>query len=221
VSESDLVIDPADGWSRLHQGIDPRGNRMLWCWLQLMWWLAGPLARLRVRPLVVTVTGAALALAAAVLGSGWVALILILGSVVGDGLDGAVALLGGRASKFGARADKVADRIADVAFVVVLWRCGAWWPLTVVAGLGMVGVEAYREIAGGRLRAMITVAERPSRVVCAVLACGCAGFSAATWPATVCAGVLLGLSAVGLAQLRAAGRASSASRADADGGTAR
>jgi len=200
--------DPAAGWSELHHGLDPRANRLLWSWLRTVWRLARPLAQLRVPPLAITALGAALALGAAITGSAWLALILVAAAVLCDGLDGAVAVLRGVASPRGATADKAADRIADVSFVVVIWRCGAPGWLALVAGIAMLAVEASREIRGGRLRSTITVAERPSRAVCVALACICSTVSTATWPAAVCASVLLGLSVMALAQLAAVGRAS-------------
>jgi len=207
--------EAAAAWSRLHHGLDPHGNRLLWCWLRAMWWLATPLTRLRVPPLVITALGAALAVvAASISGLAWLALILVVASVVCDGLDGAVAALGNTASSLGAVADKLADRIADVAFVVVIWRCGAPGWLAVLTAAGVLSVEAVREAVRGPV--VITVGERPSRVVCTVLACASAQVSAAQasaaqasaeWPATVCACVLLGLSVIACGQLVAAGRA--------------
>jgi phosphatidylglycerophosphate synthase len=197
------VSEPAARWSGLHHGLDPAGLPFVRGWLRVMWGLAAPLVRLRVPPTAVTVAGAAAALVAvAVAGAApWVALGLVLVSVVFDGLDGAVAVLADRATAGGRIADAVADRIADCAFAAVIWRCGAPVGLALVAAFASLSLEALRRRVGGRLRSMITVGERPSRTICAVLAGGCAGLSAATWPATVCAAVWIGLAAVGLAQL--------------------
>jgi CDP-diacylglycerol--glycerol-3-phosphate 3-phosphatidyltransferase len=204
------VDDLATGWTRLHHGIDPHRPRLLWWWLRGIWRMAQPLADIRVHPLALTCAGLVLAVDAPffVRRLPWVALVFILLSVLADGLDGAVAIMRDRASRFGAVADKVADRIADVAFVVVIWRCGAPAVLTLITGAAVVLVEVVREVRGGRLLAALTVAERPSRATCAVLACLCLAVSPASWPATVCAAVLLSLSLIGLGQLAIAGRAS-------------
>jgi CDP-diacylglycerol--glycerol-3-phosphate 3-phosphatidyltransferase len=195
------VPEPAAGWSALHYGIDPAAVPLLRAWLRVMWWLARPLVR--VPPLVLTVAGVLLALDAVLLAARWpwVALALVLLSAVCDGLDGAVAMLSGRASRFGSVADKIADRIADCAFAAVLWRCGAPWWLALAAGAFSLAHEGIRVFAGGARPARITVAERPTRVICTVLACGSAGVSAAAWPPTVCAAVWTGLALLGLAQL--------------------
>lgn len=195
--------EPAAAWSALHHDLDPSGVPLLRHWLRLMWRLAGPLARLRVRPIVVTLAGVVLAVDAALLAARlpWVALALVLLSVVCDGLDGAVAVLSSSASAFGSAADKAADRLADCAFAVVLWRCGAPWWLAVAAGALSLVHEGVRVVLGGARLARITVAERPTRVICAVLACGCAGVSTAAWPPTVCAAAWVALALVGLGQL--------------------
>lgn len=197
------MISPAAGWSALHHGLDPSGNRLLRFWLRFVWLLARPLARARIPPLVLTLAGLVLAVDAALFAARlpWVALGLVLLSVVCDGLDGAVAVLTSSASAFGSVADKVADRVSDCAFAAVLWRCGAPWWLALAAGALSLVHEGVRAVVGGARLSRLTVAERPTRTVCAVLACGSAGVTSATWPATVCAGVWVGLAVVGLGQV--------------------
>ncbi len=189
------------GWSQLHYGIDPSRVPLLRGWLRFVWSVARPLWF--VPPIVFTALGALFAIDALLLASTqpWAALALVLLSTMCDALDGAVALIAHKASGSGAIADKVADRIADTAFAFVLWRCGAPWELAVIAAGMSLLHEGFREVRGGVLRTRITVAERPTRVVCTALACVCAAVSTATWPPTVCASVWIALAAVGLAQL--------------------
>ncbi|TAM89466.1 MAG: CDP-alcohol phosphatidyltransferase family protein [Jatrophihabitans sp.] len=202
-------------WSRLHGGIDPRRLPLLDLWLRGMWVLARPLAALRVAPLTLTALGAALALAALALAGVLpaAALALVLLASVCDGLDGAVAVLAGRASRLGSGADKLADRVADCAFALVIWRCGAPLWLAVAAGSLSLLHEVGRSVLAGPRRFRLTVAERPTRVVCTVLACLCAAVSAAHWPATVCAAVWTALALAGLAQLAPAGPSTARGRA--------
>jgi CDP-diacylglycerol--glycerol-3-phosphate 3-phosphatidyltransferase len=190
-------------WSQLHHGIDPAGVPVLPAWLALLWRLAQPLARWGVAPTAVTVTGVLLALGAGVAAGPMPLLgaLLVLAAVVCDGLDGAIAVVAERATPAGARADAVADRIADIAFAVVLWRCGAPWPFALAAGALAVAVDTTRRIR--RVPARITVAERPSWAVCAVLACVSAAVSDAGWPQLTCAAVWVVLGVVGLAQIAA------------------
>jgi phosphatidylglycerophosphate synthase len=205
VPASEQVRVPAQGWAALHHGLDPGDVRLLPGWLRLMWAVGRPLARLRVPPTALTALGVVLAVDALLFARRrpWAALALVLAAVLCDGLDGAVAVLSDRASAAGAVADKLADRICDCAFAGVLWQCGApWWLALAAAALSLVH-EGVRELLGGRRRTRITVAERPTRTVCALLACLCAGVSAASWPPTVCAAVWVAAAVVGLAQLRA------------------
>ena len=187
-------------WSRLHHGLRP--SPLMRRWLRLMWTLARPLATVRVPPTAITVVGAGLGVGAPVLAGRLplVALALVLGAALSDGLDGAVAVVGGRASRSGAVADAVADRIADAAFALTLWRCGApLWLALLAAGLSLV--QELGRVIWSRLRVVITVAERPTRVICAGLACACAAVSDATWPPTVCAAVWVAATAVALGQM--------------------
>ena len=195
----------AAGWSRLHHGIDPASVPFLPGYLRVVGALARPLRW--VPPLVLTALGALFAVDALLLAAAdpWFAFALVLVSTACDALDGAVAVLADRATRSGAVADKLADRIADTAFALVIWRCGAPWWLAAAAGalsLAHEGVrEGAREVRGHGLRARVTVAERPTRVICTALACVAAGVSAARWPATVCAAVWVVLAVVGLGQL--------------------
>jgi phosphatidylglycerophosphate synthase len=193
--------DLAAGWSALHHGLDPGQVPLLRPWLGLVWRVARPLRW--VPPIMLTALGAVFALGALLLAASqpWVALGLVIVATACDALDGAVALLSGRATRSGAMADKVADRIADSAFALVIWQCGApLWSAVVAAVLSLLH-EAVREVRGGPLRVRITVAERPTRVICAALACVCSAVSSLAWPPTVCVAVWIGLAAIGLVQL--------------------
>jgi CDP-diacylglycerol--glycerol-3-phosphate 3-phosphatidyltransferase len=153
--------------------------------------------------MAVTVLGGVLALDALLLAADqpFVALLLVLSAAWCDALDGAIAVVADRASARGAIADKVADRVADTAFALTIWRCGAPLWLAILAAVISLTHEAIRELLGGTRRSRLTVAERPSRVICTVLATGAAGLSSATWPATVCAGVWSGLGVIGVVQV--------------------
>jgi CDP-diacylglycerol--glycerol-3-phosphate 3-phosphatidyltransferase len=192
---SNQRADLVERWSRLHQGLVP--SPLVRAWLRPMWTLARPLAALRVPPTAVTVAGVGLAVAALLLAERrpLAALACVLAAAVADGLDGAIAVVAGRASRFGAVADAVADRIADTAFAFTIWRCGApWWLAAAAAALSLV-------LELGRPPRVLTVAERPTRVICTALACVSAAVSDATWPPTVCAGVWVGATAIAIGQI--------------------
>ena len=138
--------------------------------------------RLPVAPWVLTLLGVVLAAASVV---GW-AVPLVLASVACDALDGAVAVLKGRTSAWGARLDTAADRVCDVLFVVALGT--GWW--AVVPALGVLAFEGLRPRP-----VTLTAAERPQRVLAVLL-----GLLTVGWLGW---GALVALLVVGAWQLRA------------------
>lgn len=193
------LTTPAQRWSALHHGIDPERVPLLSSWLRLMWWFARPL-RL-VPPMVITAVGVLLAFDAVLLAGSLpaVAAVAVVLAALCDALDGAVAVVADRATAAGRVADAVADRLSDVAFAAVLWRCGAPWGLAVACGVVALAVDVVRRLR--RVPARITVAERPTWTVCAVLAAGSAAVTSVTWPVNVCATVWLATGAIALGQL--------------------
>jgi len=192
---SDQRDDLIEAWSALHRGLRP--SPLVRRWLTLMWTLARPLAEARVPPAAITAAGVLLAVDAPLLAARLplVALVLVLAAALCDGLDGAVALLQARTTRAGAVADTIADRIADTAFALVIWQAGAPLWLALVAAALSVGLELARR------RPLITVAERPTRVICTALACVSAAISDAAWPPTVCAAVWVAATLVAFVQI--------------------
>ena len=201
-------------WSALHGGVAPRG--MVGGWLSVVYRMARPLASTGVPPDAVTLTGLVvclLVLPAAAAGGGWLLLgvVAVVAGAALDGLDGAVALLTGRVSRWGFLLDSVCDRVADAAFVAALWFTGTPGWLC-AAGGALAWLHEYvraRAAAGGVGDiAVVTVGERPTRViVTAMFLLGAALYPAAAdrWAtAGATAWVLTG--AVGLAQLLVAVR---------------
>lgn len=191
----------ASRWSQLHHDIDPHRVPLLFGWLRLMWAGGRVLDRARVPPTAVTVTGVCAAVGALAVARdhplaacGGVAVAALC-----DGLDGATAVVGGRASRSGAIADAIADRVCDGTFALVLWRRGApGWSAGTAAALAW-GVDALRRRR--RIPARITVAERPTFTICAALACAAAPDVAGTGPARAGAAVWIGAGAAGIVQL--------------------
>jgi archaetidylinositol phosphate synthase len=193
------MTSPARRWSALHHGIDPARVPLLSPWLRLMWWLARRLRR--VPPTAVTVLGMLLAAVAVPVAGPWpeAAGGVVLVAVLCDGLDGAVAVVADRASVSGAVADAVADRMSDLAFAAVLWRCGVPWPVAALCGVVAVGVDLVRRVR--RVPARITVGERPTWTICTLLACGSAAVTSAQWPVLACAAVWLAAGVAALLQV--------------------
>lgn len=197
-------------WARSHGDADPDGP-FVRGYLTVVHTLARPLAAARVSP--DALTGAALAagvaaLAPAAAGGRWPLLssLLIVASGALDGLDGAVAVLTGRSTRWGAVLDALADRVVDAAWCAALWLLGAPASLAVAAA-ALAWLHEYaraRASAAGMTDVgAITVAERPTRVVVAAaftLGCGLFPGAAPQW-ATAGAAVAAGIGVAGLAQL--------------------
>ena len=197
-----------DGWQRLHGGYDPRANVLVRGWLTGSYAVARPVADAGVPPDVVTVVGvfvAGLALWPAAAGGWWLliaAAVVVLAALL-DNIDGAVAVLTGRATAWGAVLDAVADRVGDLVFVGALLLAGAP-PVVCVVGAGLMLLQEYlraRATAAGMAEVgVITVWERPTRVVVTAAFLASAAFLGDPWP-TLGAAAWVGLGAVGLVQL--------------------
>lgn len=205
-------------WQALHGGIDPSGSRWLRGWLTLIHHLARPLARRHVRPDLLTTLTLVPTLAvvgAAAAGGRWplAGAVLIVLSGVGDSLDGAVAVMTDRTTALGYVLDSVVDRVNDVLYVVALSLLGAPVELAAVAGVAILLLEYLRARAanaGGGEVGVVTVAERPTRVLVpgfALLAAGAVPGHAGV-AATAGAAVLGLLVLIGFCQLAAAVRTS-------------
>ena len=201
-------------WETLHDGADARASRLVRGWLSVVYRLARPVAVAGVQPDVVTAWTLWLALAVVALaraGGGWAvaAGVVLVISGLGDALDGAVAALTGRATAWGYVLDSVVDRLTEVLYLVAAWIAGAPAGIAIASGVAFWLLEYLRARAGNAgvdHVAVITVGERPQRIICCAVAVGLAGSmpARATLLGGLSLGVLLALSVAGLAQLGAA-----------------
>lgn len=178
-------------WSDLHGGADAT-PWMVRGWLGLAHSVAAPLARRGASPNAVTALALLLAVAVAVpaaAGGRWVLLAstLVLVSAFADNLDGAVAVLTGRTTRWGAVLDAAADRLADTAYVLALYLVGANGPLAVLAG-ALPALQEYvrarAQAAGMHQVGVVTVFERPTRAIgtaAFLLGAGLYPAEASTW----------------------------------------
>ena len=163
-----------DRWQVLHGGYDPRtGSAWLRGWLTMVYAIARPLARRGVQPDVVTISSIWLAGLVLVLsqvgGRWWIAAgWVMVASGLFDTLDGCVAVLEERTTKWGYVLDSVVDRVNDCIYLlaVVAVGCPVW--LAVACGFAFFLMEYLRARAGnagGDEVGRITMAERPTRVI--------------------------------------------------------
>ena len=194
-------------WSRLHHFDARRANVFVRGWLAVVLAVSRPLARRGVAPDLVTLGSLVVAAGVPALAApgGWwlvAAAALVLMSAVLDGVDGAVAVLTERESRWGYVLDSVVDRVSEALFLLALWAGGADGRLVVAAGVLVYLLEYTRAragSAGGDGVGRITVAERPQRVI--VLVFGLLAGPFGSGLLSVAAGVLAALTVVGLVQL--------------------
>jgi CDP-diacylglycerol--glycerol-3-phosphate 3-phosphatidyltransferase len=197
-----------DRWADTHGGYDPRSNVLVRGWLTVAYAVARPLAAARVPPDLVTFAGLVVTGVAALLamGEGWVllcaAVVVVLAGLL-DNVDGAVAVLRDRVTSWGAFLDSVTDRVGDLVMVLALGFAGAPWQVCVTGGVLMFLLEYARGRAavGGMTEVgVVTVWERPTRVIVTATFLAAAALLGDPWPA-LGAWAWVGLGVVGLVQL--------------------
>jgi phosphatidylglycerophosphate synthase len=206
--------DYVAAWSRLHGGFDPRAaSAVVRGWVRTAYRLGSWLTARRVGPTAVTLAGVALCLAvplAALAGRPGVlaGALLVLLAALADTLDGAVAVLSGRATRLGYVLDSVADRVGEAAWLTAFWLAGAPGWLSVAAGAASWLHEYARAratAAGMSEIGTVTVGERPTRVSIAIGALLLAGvFGHVSVVLTVGAAAWLTLAVAGWGQLAVA-----------------
>jgi archaetidylinositol phosphate synthase len=178
-----------DRWQRLHGDYDPRGSVWVRGWLRFSAVPARPLARLGVQPDVLTLWSAwltALVLVPARAGGGWPALAgaLVVVSGMADNVDGAVAAMTDRATRFGYVLDSIVDRVNDLLYLAGVVLAGGDARLAVACGAVFLFHDYTRARsgnAGGGEIAAITVAERPQRVIVLALTLVAVGVAGERW----------------------------------------
>ncbi|WFE29477.1 CDP-alcohol phosphatidyltransferase family protein [Solwaraspora sp. WMMD791] len=196
--------DYAVTWARLHGGFDPRtATPVVRYWLRAAHAVADLLGRAGVGPNAVTVAGLVLCAATPVAASrgGYgllVAAALVLLAAVADTVDGALAVVTGRATRLGYVYDSLADRAGEAFWLLAFWLAGAPGPLVVAAGaLSWLHeyLRARAAAAGMREIGAVTMGERPTRVSAALVGLLLAGAAAMIAP-DLAAGVLTVVTAV-------------------------
>jgi len=199
------------GWSARHGGFDPHESRWVLGWLSLTYRVARPLAVWRVPPGGLTAAGLLLGGAVAGLalaGGRWplaAAAVVVLCGLT-DSLDGAVATLRGLASPWGTVLDSAVDRCTELFYLIALWVLGAPGALCAAAGALTLLHESSRAsaaAAGMSGIGVITVWERPSRLIVVTLTLVAAGAAPALSDAaaTTGAAVATALAIAGWTQL--------------------
>jgi CDP-diacylglycerol--glycerol-3-phosphate 3-phosphatidyltransferase len=210
-------------WSSLHGGVDPRkSSAYIGGWLRIAYGTGRVLAGTGISPAGVTALGLVFGLAVPFVvlpGGVWLfaAAALVFLSALADSADGAVAIISGHTSRIGAFYDAMADRVTEAAWLVALWLLGVPGVLVAFCA-GLVYLHEYARaraaLSGMPGVGVVTVAERPTRVLMVIVALVLGG---ALWPInerltpgliTVVVGVWAGLGLLGLTRLLGAIRLS-------------
>jgi phosphatidylglycerophosphate synthase len=155
-----------DRWSALHGGAAIKGA--VAGWLTFSYQVARVCTALKFTPNFLTLLGLATAVAMAFSEHAVIALVLLTVSLFFDGIDGSVAIMQERESKWGAVLDSIADRISEAFWLYFGWTVGipAW------AALLMWSIASTQEYARARLASLghseigvVTATERPVRAI--------------------------------------------------------
>lgn len=164
-------------WSQLHGNATP--SRIVSGWLAVAEFLAQPFVLLRVSPNVVSFLGLLLAAASWLLSPHWIAAVLVVVSLIFDGLDGAVAVIRQKVSIQGGILDSTLDRMGEAFWAAALFVAGADARVVLVAWLlGLI--QEYARARGLSLMPSATisaaVAERPVRALLSAAGIAMANF---------------------------------------------
>jgi CDP-diacylglycerol--glycerol-3-phosphate 3-phosphatidyltransferase len=151
-------------WSNLHGGAKIEG--IVKTWLQISYASAKFLSKLRVTPNLLTFAGLFFAIALWQFANNWAAALFLVLSLFFDGIDGSLAILQKKTSKFGAFTDSFVDRISEFFWALALYKLGAPAALVFVALLATYVQEYIRARSGGLGHnevGIVTICERPVR----------------------------------------------------------
>ena len=153
-------------WSNLHGGAEVAG--VVAGWLTFSYQVARVCTALRITPNVLTALGLISAITMALSTYAAIALLLLATSLFFDGIDGSVAIVQGRDSKWGSLLDSLADRISEALWLYMGWRIGI--PAWVV--ISMWTIASTQEYARARMASLghhevgvVTITERPVRAI--------------------------------------------------------
>jgi CDP-diacylglycerol--glycerol-3-phosphate 3-phosphatidyltransferase len=153
-------------WSALHGGVQM--NPVVKGWLTVSYFLIKPLRILRISPNAVTFGGVFAAVGLVLSARTWWAPILIVLSLILDGIDGSLAIITGKSSTRGAIWDSFADRISEALWGIAFYRIGAPSVVIFFAWLLAFTQEYLRARTSGlgyRKIDFVTIAERPVRAI--------------------------------------------------------
>ena len=151
-------------WRRLHGDANISG--IVKGWLSISYVIVKPLSKARVTPNILTILGLFFGvLLYANAETFWAPALLVL-SLICDGIDGSLAIVTNKSTKWGAILDSTVDRLTEIFWVLALYKIGADLKLLIVVLLTASVQEYIRARAAGlgvSEVGIVTFAERPVR----------------------------------------------------------
>jgi phosphatidylglycerophosphate synthase len=151
-------------WSKLHGDANISG--IVKGWLTISFPVSKSLAKIRITPNALTILGLIFGIVLYINTKAvWAPVILVI-SLICDGVDGSLAIITGKSSKWGALLDSVVDRITEVFWALALYTLGVDSKILITVLILASAQEYLRARAGGVGLAqvgVVTVAERPVR----------------------------------------------------------
>ena len=151
-------------WRRLHGDAEISG--IIKGWLSISYLIVKPLAKVSVTPNILTILGLFFGvLLYANAETFWAPALLVL-SLICDGIDGSLAIVTNKSTKWGAILDSTVDRLAEIFWVLALYKVGADLNLLIIVLLAASVQEYMRARAAGlgvSEVGIVTFAERPVR----------------------------------------------------------
>lgn len=151
-------------WSKLHG--DAQISGIVKGWLTISYYLVRPLAKLRVTPNMLSIAGLIFGIALYLSAQSPWAIGLLVASLLCDGIDGSLAIITNKASKWGAALDSILDRTTEVFWVLTFISIGGNEYIVIGAAILAFAQEYLRARAGGlglTEVGVVTIAERPVR----------------------------------------------------------
>jgi hypothetical protein len=151
-------------WSKLHG--DAQISGIVKGWLTISYYLVRPLAKLRVTPNMLSIAGLIFGIALYLNAQNSWAIGLLVASLLCDGIDGSLAIITNKASKWGAALDSILDRTTELFWVLTFISIGGNEYIVIGAAILAFAQEYLRARAGGlglTEVGVVTIAERPVR----------------------------------------------------------
>lgn len=151
-------------WSDLHGNVEIVG--IVKIWLTISYFVAKVFQGLRISPDLITFLGGVFSLLLYLNSkSVWAPALLVL-SLFSDGIDGSLAIISGKSSKWGAILDSIADRISEIFWVLALYKIGINFGI-LIAAISLAFIQEYIRARSSGLGlskiGIVTIAERPVR----------------------------------------------------------